>query len=375
MKKILFVANVAKEHIIKFHIPSIKMLKDDGWVVDVACSGEEDVPFCDKQFKTSWKRNPFTPKTFKGIKELKTIIKEGEYDVVYCHTPVGGLVARLAAKKARKAGTRVIYFAHGYHFFKGAPLLNWLLYYPMEKILARKTDDIILINREDYELTQRKFKKCTPYLLNGIGIDLDRLKLSEDREAIREQYRKELQIPSDATVLIYCAELLKNKNQTYLMRALKKVLEKNPNVYLLLAGMDHCNGEFVEYAKKIGVDAHVRFLGWRDDIAKLYVTADICTPTSIREGFGINLIEAMYFGLPVVATDNRGHRTIINDGENGFLAGLKDEATFAERILELAENKELRDKITKAAYDGCDKYKGVEVLKVLKDIINKTEGN
>jgi len=269
----------------------------------------------------------------------------------------------------------VIYFAHGYHFFKGAPLLNWMLYYSMEKFLARKTDDIILINREDYELTQKKFKKCTPYLLNGIGIDLDRLKISESREAIREKYRKELQIPSDATVLIYCAELLKNKNQPYLMRALKKVLDKNSNVYLILAGMDHCNGEFEEYAKKIGVDKNVRFLGWRDDIANLYVTADICTPTSIREGFGINLIEAMYFNLPVVATDNRGHRTIINDGENGFLASLKDEELFAQRILELIEDKELRDRITQTAYAGCDKYKGVEVLKVLKGIINKTENN
>ena len=372
MKKILFVANVAKEHIIKFHIPTIRMLKEEGWLVDVACSGEEDVPYCDNHFKTSWKRNPFTFKTFKGIKELKAIIKNGEYDIVYCHTPVGGLVARLAAKKARKAGTRVIYFAHGYHFFKGAPLLNWLLYYPIEKILARKTDDIILINREDYEFTERKFKKCTPHLLNGIGANLDRLAISEDREAIRERYRKELQIPNDATVLIYCAELLKNKNQPYLMRALKMVLDSNPNVYLLLAGMDHCNGEFVEYAKKIGVDGNIRFLGWRDDIANLYVTADICTPTSIREGFGINLIEAMYLRLPVVATDNRGHRTIVKDGENGFLAALNDEEKFAKRILELINDKELYNRIVETAHNSCDKYKGEEVLKEISKIINES---
>lgn len=368
MKKILFVANVAKEHILKFHLPTIKALKDRGFTVDVACSGEEDVPFCDNHFKTCWKRNPFTLKTISGIKELKGIIEKGGYDVIYCHTPVGGLVARIASKKARKQGARVVYFAHGLHFYKGAPLVNWLCYYPIEKYLAKKTDDMILINQEDLELVNKRFKVKNTYLSNGIGVELERLNV-ENPEKIKSEYRKELNIPQDATVLIYCAELLKNKNQTYLMRVLKKVLEKEGNTYLLLAGIDHTDGEFEEYAKKFGVYDNIRFLGWRDDIANLYVTADICTPTSIREGFGINLVEAMYLKIPVVATDNRGHKTIIKNGENGFLVSLEGEEEFADRVISLSKDKKLKESLVEKAYSEVYKYTSEAVLKELIKIL------
>ncbi len=369
MKKILFVANVAKEHILKFHIPTIKALKNAGWQVDVACSGDDDVPFCDTQFKTCWKRSPFTPKTFAGIKELKGIIENGHYDVIYCHTPVGGMVARLAARKARKNGTKVVYFAHGLHFFKGAPLINWLLYYPIEKFLSFFTDDIILINQEDLDLTKKKFKTCKSHYLNGIGVDLDRLNI-ENPEDVRKAYRDELNIPQDATVLIYCAELLENKNQPYLMRVLKIILEKKPDTYLLLPGFNHSGDSFENTAKELGVYDNIRFLGWREDIAQLYTSSDICTPTSIREGFGINLVEAMYLHLPVVATNNRGHRTIIRDGENGFLVDLDNEKLFAQRVLELINNKALYDEITKTAYSEHKKYTSEEVITDLIKILD-----
>ena len=368
MKKILFVANVAKEHLLKFHIPSIKKFKENGWVVDVACSGEEDIPYCDTHFKTCWKRSPFSFKTVAGIRQLKKIIDLGGYDRIYCHTPVGGLVARMASKKARKSGVRVIYFAHGLHFYQGAPLLNWLLYYPVEKFLSKRTDAMILINREDYDLVRTKFTTCKAHLLNGIGADLERLSV-ENPEQTREQYRKELQLPPDATVLLYCSELLKNKNQTYLMRVLKKVLEKNANVYLLLVGVDHCNGAFVAYAKKIAVYDHVRFLGWRNDIANLYTTADICTPTSIREGLPINVVEAMYLKVPVVATNNRGHRTIIDNSKNGFLVGLDQEDLFAERILQLIDNRALKNQLIESAYADCEKYTSNKVLTEILRIV------
>lgn len=369
MKKILFVANVAKEHILKFHVPTIKHFKELGWQVDVACSGPDDVPFCDNHYKTCWKRSPFTFKTIKGIKQLKKIISDGQYDIIYCHTPVGGLVARIAASRAKKKDAKVIYFAHGLHFYKGGPKISWLFYYNVEKYLSKKTDKTVLINKEDYELVKNKFSCPEVFLVNGIGIDLERLSL-ENRDQVRTQYRQQLSIPQDATVLIYCAELLKNKNQSYLLRVLKKVLEKDSNVYLLLAGIDHCGGEFEKYAKKLGIYDHVRFLGWRNDIANLYVTADICTPTSIREGFGINLVEAMYLKIPVVATINRGHITIINDGVNGFLADLDNEDLFAQRVLQLINDKELKQRIVKTAFDECEKYTCESIIKELEKIID-----
>jgi len=365
----LLVANVAKEHVLKFHIPTIRMLKDKGWQVDVACSGDDEIPYCDAHYRMSYKRSPFNLALFRGIRELMQIVNRGDYDIVYCHTPVGGLAARIASVKARKSGTKVIYFAHGFHFFKGASKLNWLLYYPMEKFLSWMTDSLILINEEDHTIAREKFRSCKTYLLNGIGIDARRFVIT-DRQAIRKQYREEMQIPEDATVLVYLAELLPNKNQTFLMRALKKVLETHQNVYLVLAGFDHCNGEFKTYASQIGVADHVRFLGWREDVANLYAMADICTASSIREGFGLNLVEAMFCGLPVVATVNRGHSTIIRDGENGFLVPLDDEELFARRIVQLMEDPELVQRFVQKGKEEQGKYSSEAVCDELFEILN-----
>lgn len=346
MGKILIVANVAKEHIIKFHIPTIKAFKDNGYQVDVACSGDEEVPYCDNQFHTCWKRSPFTFKTIKGIKELKGIIDNGNYDIVFCHTPVGGLVARMAAKSARKKGTKVVYCAHGLHFFKGAPKINWLIYYPIEKYLARYTDVFFAVNQQDYELVKEKFnKKMKVELVPEVGVNFDRLKI-EDKALARKEYRELLNIKDGTTALIYVAELLPNKNQTMLIDTLCLLKEQNEDVCLILPGPDYTDGGYRKYAEEKGVADSVTFLGWRNDIGELMSACDICTASSIREGFGINLVEAMYCGLPVVATGNRGHVTVITDGENGFLVDVNDYVSMAQRVKELIHNDELRKKMS-----------------------------
>lgn len=371
-RKILIVANVAKEHILKFHIPTIKKLKDEGWIVDVACSGKEKIPFCNNQYMMSYKRSPFSLKTFKGIKELKKIIDKENYDLVYCHTPVGGLVARLASVNARKKETKVIYMAHGYHFFRGAPILNWCIYYPVEKILSKFTDAIILINKEDYEITKNKFKNKNTYLIDGIGIDIDKFKNknSEEKEKIKYSYREALNIPQDATVLIYLAELIPNKNQKLLMDMLKITLEKYSNVYLVFAGIDHCNGKLQEYAYKIGVYQNIRFLGWRDDIYNLYAMADICTASSIREGFGLNLVEAMACCVPVIATQNRGHSTIIEDGENGYLIPLNNPEYFSDKVIELIKNNNIVKMFISNSNRNINKYKSDVIVENIYKIFS-----
>ncbi len=335
MKKILFVANVAKEHIAKFHIPTIKKFKDEGWQVDVAANGDEEIPYCDNQFNTCWRRTPFSPNTFKGIKELKKIINADSYDIIYCHTPVGGLVARLASKKARKKGSKVIYFAHGFHFFKKASKLNWLIFYPIERFLVKYTDRIFVINEEDFEFAKSHFNvQITKF--PSTGIDFDRFDIPfTDNDS--EDYRKQLDIPKDATVLIYVAELIKNKNQGMLIDVLRRL--EREDVYLLLVGPDHSEGVFEEYAKRVGVYDKVRFLGWRSDVAQLLKSADICVASSIREGLGLNIVEAMYCGLPVVATNNRGHVDIIKDGENGFLVDIGDDKRMAEIIEDIIDRR------------------------------------
>lgn len=348
-KKILFVANVAKEHINKFHIPTIREFKKNGWIVDVACSGDDDVPECSHHYKMCWKRSPFTFKTITGIKQLKKLINSEEYDVVYCHTPVGGLVARLAASKARKHGTKVIYCAHGLHFFKGAPLINWLIYYPLEKYLAHYTDDFFAVNEEDYNRARAKFtKKVNVYLVPEVGVNFDRLNIDSPENA-RETYRKELGISDSTTALIYVAELLPNKNQKMLVDTLKLLLERGRDVCLVLPGPDHANGALKEYIESQGLSDKVKLLGWRSDVGELLYASDICTASSIREGFGINLVEAMYCGLPVVATNNRGHKMIISDGINGYLVELNDVSTMTDSVEKLICNAEIR-----ASFTGLD---------------------
>lgn len=358
MKKVLLVANVAKEHVNKFHIPTIKYLQRMGWRVDIACSIDAEIKAGDNIYHMSWKRSPFTLKTFKGIKELKNLIAKKHYDIIYCHTPVGGLVARIAARSFRKQGLKVVYCAHGLHFYKGAPLLNWLLYYPMEKWMAKFTDMFITINPEDYELVKRDFNHDMKVeMIHGIGVNFDRLDIS-DKNIVRKKYREDLHIPDDAIVLIYVAEILKNKNQQMLIHVLKQLREKGVNAYLLLPGPNHQHGEYQKIADKLELNDYVRFLGWRSDIGQLMIASDIYVASSIREGFGINLVEAQYCNLPVIAVSNRGHRAIIKDGVNGFLVPLNDCNAMTNKILSLMNDKALYMKMSNV---NVDEYKAKNI--------------
>lgn len=356
-RKLLFVANVAKEHIMKFHLPTIKRFKDEGWQVDVACFHDANIPDCDHQYDVSWNRSPFSIGTIKGIQEIKCILKKTHYDLVYCHTPVGGFVTRLGAKEARKNGTKVIYTAHGFHFFKNAPKKNWLIYYPIEKFLSSYCDVVCTVNEEDYEFAKQHFTDTKVRLIPEVGVDFHRLNIDHP-QSVRKEYRKELGIPEEAFVMIYVAELIPNKNQEMLLKVLKMLREKNLAVYLILAGPDHYDGYLQRMAADMDLMEYVRFLGWRNDIGQLMHTADVCTASSIREGFGINLIEALYCGLPVVATNNRGHRMALKNGENGLLVDQNDVDGMTEYVKRIMDDSTFREK-----------YSGINVHEYEADLV------
>lgn len=369
--RILLVASDSKGHVLKFHVPTIKLLTESGWHVDVACAGEDPVPYCVQQFTISYKRSPFNLALFKGIRELKKVIDNGRYDIVYCHTPVGAMAARLASVMARKNGTKVIYMAHGFHFYTGAPVVNWLLFYPVEKALSYITDSIILINQEDFQRSKEKLRhKGKSYLLNGIGIELSRFQMG-NKQDIRKEYRDEFDIPQDAAVLVYIADLVPNKNQKMLMRVLKNLLEKGQKSYLVLVGIGDAVGDYVDYAKKLGIENYIRFLGWRNDVEMIYAMADICTASSIREGFGINVVEAMASGIPVVATDNRGHRTINENGQNGFLIPIGDEEQYTERVYDLITDHKLYARMSETAKMNLDKFSMETATLRIKEILTE----
>lgn len=367
-KRLLLVANVVKEHVLKFHVPTIRALKARGFIVDVAASGEEDVPYCDRQIHGVWKRSPFTLDTLRGVRQLRQILEQEHYDIVYCHTPVGALVARLAAMSARRRGTKVVYFAHGFHFFTGAPLVNWLLFYPIEWLLAHVTDLLITLNDEDAARAWRRFPKKLPVVqVPGAGVDFARLEVA-DAAAARAQLRREWGIPQDAPVLIYVAELIRNKNQKMLFEALQKVRLRYPDARLVLVGPDHADGAYERLARQMGLADGVIFAGWRSDIGACLRAADIAVASSLREGLALNIVEAMYCGLPVVATDNRGHVPIIRDGENGFLVHIGDSEAMARRVIEILGDAQLRERL---AHSDVSRYSAEAVSAQLCDILSE----
>ena len=372
MPKILFVANVAKEHMLKFHIPTIKALKDNGWVVDVACSGEEIIPHCDNKWTMDYKRSPFHFKTITNIIKLRRIIDNEKYDIIHCHTATGGVVARIASTKSRKNGSKVIYTAHGYHFYKGAPLLNWLVFFPIEWLLSMITDSIITINTEDYTNTKKfKFQCKDIYKVNGIGVKLNKFNGKYTKSQIRD-YRENLLISDNTLVLTYVAELTENKNQEFLLRMMSVLINKKSNCLLLLVGPDHMGGRLQHLASQLGVAEHVRFLGWRDDIDRLLSISDIVVASSKREGLGLNIVEAMASKVPVIAVENRGHSEVIKNGKTGFTISKDNITEMVDTILLLVTNNILKNKIIEAASEDISKFDEKIIIRQLLDIYNKT---
>lgn len=339
-KKVLFSATV-DFHFKAFHLPYLKWFKEQGWEVHIAAFGNLKLPYVDKKFDVSIQRSPFKKENLTAYKELKKIIEENDYKIIHCHTPMGGVLSRLAAIRARKNGTKVIYTAHGFHFCKGAPVLNWLLYYPIERLLASQTDCLITINNEDYSrATAHKFKAEKIKLVHGVGVDTELF--APVHKFHKSVLRAERGYSDDDFLMLYAAEFNKNKNQKLLIESLALIKDKIPSARLLLAGDGPMLVSCKHLAINLGINDKVDFLGLRSDIGDLLKMSDLAVASSLREGLPVNIMEAMACALPVVATENRGHRELIQDGKNGWLITHDNPVEFTNRIMVLAENETLR---------------------------------
>lgn len=364
--KILFCATV-DYHFKAFHMPILEWFKQQGWEVHIAAKGELALPFVDQRFQIAIERFPIHYNNIKAYRELKTIMHDQHYDIIHCHTPMGGVLARLAAKGARKKGTHVIYTAHGFHFCKGASLLNWILYYPIEKRLSRLTDCLITINDEDYKLAvAKKFKAKRIVHVHGVGVNTRQYKPMQKLDKWR--LRQELDYRTDDLLLFYAAEFNKNKNHQLLIQALATIKEEIPQAKLLLAGKGPLLHSCKELAQSLGVGNMVHFLGYRTDIDRLLPMCDIAVASSLREGLPVNLLEAMACGLPIVATRNRGHSELVVDGENGFAVEPDQVNLFASRLLELSRSEQLRQQMGNVSTDKVKKYSLQQVAHELNDI-------
>lgn len=344
-KRVLIIATVVKTHIMQFHIPTLKLFKDMGWETVVAARNDyqnpEDcqIPYCDRFYDIPFERIPFMPKNAECYKRLKDIIDRGNYQIIHCHTPVGGVLGRLAARKTRKAGTRVLYTAHGFHFYRGAPLKNWLMYYPIEKFCAYFVDDIITINQEDYRFARSHFASAKIHYLPGVGIDtrvFSPFVLSkEERSAMRAEFG----VQPGQRMILSVGELIPRKNYKAAIDMMAKLHSEQLRYYI--CGQGVLRRELEEYAKSQGVSERVVFLGYRRDIPQLCACADVFLHTSHQEGLPVAVMEAMACGTPVVASRIRGNADLIEDGINGFLCDPTDVADIANKLMKLLEEPDI----------------------------------
>lgn len=275
------------------------------------------------------------------------------------------MLGRLAARKARKHGTKVFYTAHGFHFYQGAPKKNWLIWYPVEKFMCHYTDKLITITQEDYDLASAKF----PTRVERIhGVGANSAKYRKLSEAERAALRCELGYVADDKLLLCTGELLSNKNQITAIHAMDALRKKQPNVRLLLAGNGPTLPELQAEVTALGLQEYVEFLGYRTDLERYANIADVIVSCSYREGLPMNIVEGMLLGKPVVASYNRGHRELIVPEKTGYMVPPADSDAFAEKIAVLLNDGELAGRMGQAGYEKAQLYADANVRQELQAV-------
>lgn len=351
--KILYVTTIGIT--MTFFKKLIKELLDEGHTVDIICNEDDkQVPDCYRKWNCkiyhhSCSRSPLSKGNFDAVGQIKKLVKNKKYDIVHCHTPIAAMCTRVACRGLRKHGVKVMYTAHGFHFYKGAPKLNWLIYYPIEKICSYWTDVLITINQEDYNLAKRRMKAKKVEYVPGVGIEVEKFK---NAVVDKNSKRKELGIPKDAFLLISVGELNANKNHQIIIKAIAEI--NKDNIHYMLVG----DGEYKTYlkdlAKKLNVENNVHILGFRNDVEEMYKISDVNVFPSIREGLGLAAIEGMISGLPLICSRNRGTLCYAKNDINAKVCTNISEYSCA--IEELYSDPNIKEYLKKNAEETAKKY-------------------
>lgn len=365
--KILYVTTIGTT--MRFFMKLIEELIANGHTVDIAANDSvKKVPNRYRElgcrvFTLPCSRSPLNYSNYASVGRIRAIVEEGKYDIVHCHTPVAAMCTRLACRKLRKNGVKVIYTAHGFHFYKGAPIKNWLLYYPLEKICAYFTDVLITINKEDFALAQKKMKaKCVAYV-PGVGIDLEKFGKSAVE---RNRKRQELGVPEDAVLLLSVGELNSNKNHEAVIRAIADM-----DVYYIIAGAGGLHQHLQNVIDTLGLSRRVKLLGFRSDVKELYEAADVFVFPSFREGLPVSMMEAMASGLPCVASRIRGNTDLMEHGINGFLCDPADANSVAECIGMLTKDQMSAREFAERSKEIMKEYDVANVIRAVQGIYEK----
>lgn len=366
--KILFVANIHK-HFKAFHIPYIQLLQSYGYEVHVAANDNvTKINVANKQFNIPIDRSPLSVDNIKAIKQLKKIIINEDYTLIHCHTAMGAFIARLAAISSRKnKNLKVLYTCHGFHFYKNGPIKYWLIFFPIEKFLSKFTDGIVTINKEDFEVLEKyNFKANKSFLIPGIGVEPKKFKPVDLKTKLN--LRKENNLEEKDFVIVYAAEYIYRKNHKFLVDSAKELHKQIPNFKLLLAGRGELFEDIQSVIEEQNLTEKVIQLGFRKDIDLIYKMADLGVSSSREEGLGLNLVEEMMCGLPIVATEDRGHKEVVDHGLNGFLFPQNSNQKFVSYVVKLYKDKSLLDQCKLNAIQKAKKFELQNSLKEMKEI-------
>ena len=297
-------------------------------------------------------RSPWNiPANIKAYRQLAKLMREHNFALVHCHNPMSAALTRVAAKST---GTSpVLYTAHGFHFYKGAPLHMWMIYGLMEWILSFITEQQICINKEDYRFAKKHFHCGKVSYIPGVGINTDRIRGKSLAKAEYAAKRRELGIPEDAIAVVSAGELIPRKNHVTMLQAIAGTGDRD-NIVYVICGHGELEQELKQKAKDLGIEKKVIFAGYRTDLFDIYKVCDIYAFPSLQEGLPVALLEAMAIGLPVVCSDIRGNNELIDEGKGGFRLPAEDAGAFCLAIEDLADDEEARE------YMGAYNYKKAE---------------
>lgn len=357
---------------VQFLVSHVINLSEHGFEVEIACSDvggrmadvrEKLKGYVKAVHVVRLIRSPVSLINMKGYLDMKKIIDVGHYDIIWTNEPVMGVATRLAARKVRRHGTKVIYMVHGFHFYKGAPKLNWLIFYPIEKFASYFCDEIVTINREDYRRA-KKMHVSVVKCIHGIGVNTERLQ----KNVRQNNIRTELGLQKDDFLVLSVGELNKNKNHKIIIQALARL--RDNSIHYLICGKGDLLNELQDFAKKNHLAENVHFLGYRKDVVDICSQADVFAFPSYREGLGLAALEAMYTGLPLITSNIRGPVDFMINGKTGYVCLPDDDKAFAKGIANLKNKpdlmKEMQKNNKKAVRPYCIENVKQEVLNLFE---------
>ena len=366
MNKVLFVSN--HKGFVKFNAPYMEWLMQNGWHVDDAGPGMEEAykDSYNEHYDIDIVRNPFSLGNIRAIREMRKLLKSERYDLIHCHTPMGGVIARIASIGLR---AKVLYTVHGYHFFKGAPILNWLVYLPIELLLKWNTDYLVTINNEDYAFAKKwNMAKKQVFNIKGVGF---KNKFSKADINKKSQLRGEYGFTDNDFILLYTAQFIARKNHAFIIESLPEIVKAIPNVKLVLVGNGILLDEIKSLSSRLGVNRNVVFMGGRSDVEKFCQMADVYVSASFFEGLCISNLEAMACGLPLVISDVRGQNDVCVDGRNGYLFRIGDKRKFVDSVISLSKDEGLRKQMSSTNLEDVKAFSLENSLNAMAKIYNQ----